>query len=53
MEADERTWTELLAADPDPDAVVTDVDEEGFRRDASIGVQTGRVVEVPPTSSRR
>ena len=86
MEADERTWIELLAADLDPDAVVTDVDEEGFRRDASIGVrlaqaihhgtdhrsqictalttlgveppiidvwefglQTGRVVEVPPT----
>jgi uncharacterized damage-inducible protein DinB len=87
-EADERTWIELLATDLDPDVVVTDVDEEGYRRDASIGVrlaqaihhgtdhrsqictvlttlgldpplidvwafgvQTGRVVEVPPTSS--
>jgi len=85
MEADERTWIEL-----DPDVVVTDVDEEGYRRDASMGVrlaqaihhgtdhrsqictalttlglepplidvwafgvQTGRVVEVPPTSSSR
>jgi uncharacterized damage-inducible protein DinB len=90
MEADERTWTELLEADLDPDAVLTDVDEEGYRRDASIGirtvqaihhgtdhrsqictglttlglepplidvwafdVETGRVVEVPPTSSPR
>lgn len=90
MEADQPTWTELLAAELDPDAVVTDVDEEGYRRDASIGVriahaihhgtdhrsqictalttlglepplidvwafglQTGRVVEVPPTSSPR
>jgi uncharacterized damage-inducible protein DinB len=90
MEADQRTWTELLAADLDPDAVVMDVDEEGYRRDASIGVriaqaihhgtdhrsqictaltslglepplidvwafglQTGRVVEAPPTSSPR
>ena len=90
MAADERTWTELLAADLDPDVVVSDVDEEGYRRDASIGariaqaihhgtdhrsqictalttlglepplidvwafgVQTGRVVDVPPTSSPR
>ena len=90
MEADQRTWSELLAADLDQDAVVTDVDEQGYRRDASIGVriaqaihhgtdhrsqictalttfglepplidvwafglQTGHVVEVPPTSSPR
>jgi uncharacterized damage-inducible protein DinB len=90
MEADERTWIELLATDLDPDAVVTDADEEVYRRDASMGVrlaqaihhgtdhrsqictalttlrlepplidvwafgiQTGRVVEVPPTSSPR
>jgi len=88
IEADERTWTELLVQDLDPDAVVKDVDEEGYERDATIGirlaqaihhgtdhrsqictalttlglepplidvwafgVQTGRVVEVPPTSS--
>jgi uncharacterized damage-inducible protein DinB len=87
--ADERTWTELLATDLDPDVVVTDVDEEGYRRDApmgvrlaqaihhgtdhrsqictvlttlglepplidvwAFGVQTGRIVEVPPASSR-
>jgi uncharacterized damage-inducible protein DinB len=90
MEADEGAWIELLAADLDPDAVVTDVDEEGYRREASMGVriaqaihhgtdhrsqictalttlglepplidawafgvETGRVVEVPPTSSPR
>jgi uncharacterized damage-inducible protein DinB len=90
MEADERTWIELLAAELEPDGVVTDLDEEGYRRDASIGVriaqaihhgtdhrsqicttlttlglepplidvwafgdQTGRVIEVPPTSSPR
>ena len=89
MEADQRTWLELLGADLDPDAVVTDGDR-GYRRDASRGVriaqaihhrdrssgqictalttlglepplidvwafglQTGRVVEVPPTSSPR
>lgn len=44
MEADERTWTELLATDRDPDAVVTDVDEEGYRRDASIGVRITQAI---------
>jgi uncharacterized damage-inducible protein DinB len=90
MEADERTWIELLAEQLDDDGVVKDVDEDGYRRDASIGVrlaqaihhgidhrsqictalttlglgpplidiwasgvQTGRVAEVPPTSSSR
>jgi uncharacterized damage-inducible protein DinB len=90
MEADERTWLELLAEEPDADGIVRDVDEEGYRRDASIGlrlaqtihhgtdhrsqmctalttlglepplidvwafgVQAGRVVEVPPTTSLR
>ncbi|MGZ8651378.1 MAG: DinB family protein [Actinomycetota bacterium] len=87
MEADERTWIELLAQDLDPNAVVKDVDEEGYERDATIGIrlaqalhhgsdhrsqictaltmlgieppfidvwafgaETGRVVEIPPTS---
>ena len=90
MEADERTWIGLLAEDLDADTVVKDVDEEGYERDASIGirlaqaihhgtdhrsqvctalttlglepplidvwafgVQTGRVVEVPPMPSPR
>jgi uncharacterized damage-inducible protein DinB len=87
MEADERTWTELLASDLDPDTVVRDSDEAGYERDATIGIrlaqalhhgtdhrsqictalttlgieppfidvwafgaETGRVVEIPPTS---
>lgn len=87
MEADERTWIELLAQDLDPNAVVKDVDQEGYERDATIGIrlaqalhhgtdhrsqictaltmlgieppfidvwafgaETGRVVEIPPTS---
>jgi uncharacterized damage-inducible protein DinB len=87
MESDERTWIELLAGDLDFDAVVKDVDQGGYQRDASFGIrlaqalhhgtdhrsqictaltsldveppeidiwgfgaQTGRVVEIPPTS---
>ena len=87
MEADERTWMELLATDLDPDAVVKDADEAGYERDATMGIrlaqalhhgtdhrsqictalttlgveppgidvwefgaQTGRVVDIPPTS---
>ena len=44
MEADERTWSELLATDRDPDAVVTDVDGEGYRRDASIGIRLAQAI---------
>jgi len=39
MEADGRTWNELLAAGPDPLAVVKDVDGEGWERDASAGIR--------------
>jgi uncharacterized damage-inducible protein DinB len=39
MEADERTWSELLAADPDPRTVVKDVDGGGWERDASVGIR--------------
>ena len=39
MEADERTWNELLAAGPDPVVVVKDVDGGGWERDASTGVR--------------
>jgi uncharacterized damage-inducible protein DinB len=38
MEADERTWIDLVANDPDTDAIVKDVDEGG-ERDASIGLR--------------
>jgi uncharacterized damage-inducible protein DinB len=44
MEADQRTWTELLAADLDPDTVVIDGDEEGYRRDASVGVRIAQAI---------
>ena len=44
MEADERTWIELLAQDLDPDAVVKDVDEEGYERDATIGIRLAQAI---------
>ena len=39
MEADGRTWTELLAARPDPLAIVKDTDGGGWERDASAGIR--------------
>jgi uncharacterized damage-inducible protein DinB len=87
MEADGRTWNELLAKDLHPGVVVKDVDGGGYERNASLGIrlaqalhhgtdhrsqictalttlgiepplidvwafgaETGRVVEIPPTS---
>ena len=44
MEADERTWIQLLAQDLDPDAVVRDVDEEGYERDATIGIRLSQAI---------
>ena len=44
MEADERTWNELLANDPDPGAVVKDVESSGWERDASIGVRLAQAL---------
>ena len=44
MQADERTWIELLARDLDPDAVVKDVDEEGYERDATIGIRLAQAI---------
>jgi uncharacterized damage-inducible protein DinB len=46
MEADERTWTELLPndLDLDPDAVVKDVDEAGYERDATIGIRLAQAL---------
>ena len=44
MEADERTWTEFLAQDLDPDAVVKDVDEAGYERDATIGIRLAQAL---------
>jgi uncharacterized damage-inducible protein DinB len=44
MEADERTWIELMAEDLDPDAVVKDVDEAGYERDASMGIRLAQAL---------
>ena len=44
MEADQRTWIELLAQDLDADAVVKDVDEEGYERDATIGIRHSQAI---------
>jgi len=44
VEADERTWSEVLAEDLDPDTVVRDVDEDGYRRDATIGVRLAQAI---------
>lgn len=44
MEADGRTWIELLAQDLDADAVVKDVDEEGYERDATIGIRLSQAI---------
>ena len=87
METNGEAWSRLLAQDPQPDAVVRDKDDNGWERDAPVGIrlaqalqhgtdhrsqictgltstgveppeidvwafglQTGRVVEIPPTS---
>ncbi len=44
IETDERTWTELLARDFDADAVVKDVDEDGYSRDATIGIRLAQAL---------
>ena len=53
MEADERTWIELLAQDLDADAVVKDVDEEGYERDATIGIRLSQAIHHGPTTGAR
>ena len=44
MQADERTWIELLVQDLDPDGLVKDVDEEGYERDATIGIRLAQAI---------
>jgi uncharacterized damage-inducible protein DinB len=44
MEADERTWDELLAAHPDPGAIVKDEDGAGWERDASTGIRLAQAL---------
>ena len=45
MEADGVAWSRLLATDPDPANVLTEVDEtDGFERDATIGVRLAQAL---------
>jgi uncharacterized damage-inducible protein DinB len=42
---DGKSWSDLLAKDPDPDAVVKEIDEEdGFERDAPFGVRLAQAL---------
>ena len=45
MGADGVAWTRLLATDPDPATVITEVDEtDGFERDATMGVRLAQAL---------
>jgi uncharacterized damage-inducible protein DinB len=45
MEADGLAWSALLAGDPDPEALVHEVDEDdGFERDAPIGIRLSQAL---------
>jgi uncharacterized damage-inducible protein DinB len=45
MVADGAAWTQLLAQEPDPEAVVREVDEtDGYERDASIGIRLAQAL---------
>jgi uncharacterized damage-inducible protein DinB len=45
MEADGTAWLELLAKDPDPEAVLKEVDEnDGYERDAPVGVRLAQAL---------
>jgi uncharacterized damage-inducible protein DinB len=45
MESNGEAWSALLATEPDPDRVVTEVDEDdGFERDAVIGVRLAQAL---------
>jgi uncharacterized damage-inducible protein DinB len=46
MEADGIAWSRLLAENPDPDAVVHEVDEsDGFERDAPFGIRLAQALQ--------
>ena len=45
MVADEGAWTQLLSREPDPDAIVSEVDEtDGYERDAPIGIRLAQAL---------
>jgi uncharacterized damage-inducible protein DinB len=45
IEANETAWSTFLAQDPDPDAVMKEVDEDdGYERDATIGIRLAQAL---------
>ena len=45
MKADGTAWSAFLAANPDPDAVLKEVDEnDGFERDAPVGIRLAQAL---------
>ena len=45
MEADGRAWSTFLAQDPDPDAVLQEVDESGGKvRGAPVGIRLAQAL---------
>jgi uncharacterized damage-inducible protein DinB len=45
MDADREAWMRFLADDPEPDRVLTEVDEDdGFERDAPVGIRLAQAL---------
>jgi uncharacterized damage-inducible protein DinB len=45
MEADGAAWSSYLASTPDPDEMLTEIDEsDGFRRDAPVGLRLAQAL---------
>jgi uncharacterized damage-inducible protein DinB len=45
MEGDATAWFQLLAQDPDPEAVLKEVDEnDGYERDAPVGIRLAQAL---------
>ncbi len=44
MERNRAAWTEVLASDRDTEMMVQDVDEAGYRRDASVGLRLAQAL---------
>ena len=45
LEDREAAWAKLLAAYPDPDTVLTEIDDDdGFRKDATVGIRFAQAI---------
>lgn len=44
MVSDEKLWQKLIAKDLDPEAIVLDVDEGGYRREAALGTRLAQAL---------